>query len=159
MIRVDDPIIPYEGVGQIKLYSNPSDVIDYLEKTDTPYIMEKWSLENEGVKEDPDPWTIIDIKNIMRLFFASNNKLFKIALCQDYKGALPNGISLSSPFQEAMSIDSTLKFDDWDEIFISENGYFMETDVDNEAILNISIFIREMETSEFDNLEWQKNCK
>lgn len=157
MIDIKSPIIPYEGTEEIKLYTKIANVITYLKETDTPYKLEKWSLTDDGAEEDPDPWIIIDIEDIMRLYFASNDRLFKIVFLPKYKGSFPNGITTSIPFKKALALDPSLKFDDWDEIFISENGYFMETDYKNEKILNISIFIREMETPAFDNYEWQRS--
>ena len=35
------------------------------------------------------------------------------------------------PLDDAQKIDSTLTFDDWDEIFISANGYWVDYDEDN----------------------------
>lgn len=158
MINIEAPIIPYEGTEDIKLYSKIADMMNYLKDTDTPYSSEVWNIEDDELDgKDPDPWTIINIDDVMRLFFASNDKLFKIIFLPGYKGSFPNGITTSTPFKEALSIDPSLKFDDWEEKFFSDNGYFMETDYKDEKILNISIFIREMETPAFDNYEWQRS--
>lgn len=158
MIKLDAPIIPYEGIGDIKLYSCIDDIVSLLKNTNTPYTSEIWKLDDdEEDGPDPDPWTIIIIDNIAKLYFASNNILFKIIVLPDYKGTLLCKISATSTFSEAFAVDPTLKFDDWNEIYKSDKGYFMETDSKDEEILNLSIFIKEMETSAFENYEWQRS--
>ena len=89
------------------------------------------------------------------MFFAKNEKLFKIVFWDGYRGSLPNGISLNSSIEEAISKDSSLAFDDWNEIYLSDSGYWIEDDPETNRVLSISIFIKELlDDDNFDYCRW-----
>jgi hypothetical protein len=110
-----EEIIPYEGTDSIKLYQKIEEVKVVLQSAGISYREEIWSAEGETV---PNPWTVLVIDNIMSLFFAKNEKLFKMVFWEGYRGVLPNGISMESSMEEAISLDSSLSFDDWNEVYI-----------------------------------------
>ena len=87
----------------------------------------------------------------MTLYFAKN-QLFKICLCEDFEGKLPNGIHTGMNIKDAKKIAPTLERDeDWDEVFVSPDGYFLEYSNGDLNIIFITIFISEYITDEFEN--------
>lgn len=145
-------IIPYEGIDSIKLYEKIDDVRTILKAEQILYREEIWSAESETV---PNPWTVLIVDNIMSLFFAKNGKLFKIVFWEGYQGSLLNGISLNTSIEDAKKIDSSLQFDDWNEIYQSNNGYWIEDNIDTQTVLSISIFIKEiLDEDTFDYCNW-----
>ena len=148
----NETIIPYIGIESIKLYQKLNEIKSLLQSEGITYREEIWSAESETV---PNPWTVLVIDNIMSLFFAKNEKLFKIVFWEGYRGSLPNGISLSSSIEDAKIIDPSLRFDDWNEIYQSTNGYWIEDNIDTKTVLSISIFIEELlDEDTFDYCNW-----
>lgn len=148
----NETIIPFIGTDSFKLYQNIDETKEILKSSGVSFREEVWSSENETI---PNPWTVLIIDDVISLFFAKNNKLFKIVFWEGYKGSLPNGISLSTSIDEAKDIDSSLLFDDWNEIYQSEKGYWIEDNIDTKMVLSISIFIKELLDEEiFDYCEW-----
>ena len=150
MIDLTTPIIPYEGTGIFKLNSSLDEVKELLKEHDIIYDEE--TRINRYNSKDP-PWIIIEIENIMEFFFAKN-RLFKMILKGNFSGSLPNGINLDTTIDEAQKIDPNLIFDDWDEIFISDNGYWVDYDEDTKKICWITIFIPVLERDDFFEYNW-----
>lgn len=144
-------LMPFEGLGNIKLYSSVESVKKYLKMNNVNFTIEFQS--NKGC--DPEvPWTMIHINNSITLSFA-NDKLWQIFVEGAYEGHLYNGIKIGMSLDEAIKIDPSLKYDDWNEDFQSKNGYWLENDLDNNTILSISIFIKELQDEEtFFKYEW-----
>lgn len=96
MIDLTTPIIPYVGTGIFKLNASYDEVKSLLAEQNISYTEE--ILEATDV--DP-PWTVLVIckegsnpqHSAIELCFAKN-RLFKICLCEDFEGTLPNGICL-----------------------------------------------------------------
>ena len=128
MIDLTTPIIPYEGTGIFKLNSSYDEIKNFLQENNISY-KEEISQPNEI---DP-PWYIIGISkngskdDVISITFAKN-RLFRICLYEGFEGKLPNGIHIGMPLAEAQKIDPTLTFDDWEEMFVSKNGYWIEDD-------------------------------
>lgn len=149
---IRETIIPYVGIDSIKLYQNIAEVKSVLQISGIPFREEIWSAESETV---PNPWTVLVIDNVLSLFFAKNKKLFKMVFWEGYQGSLSNGISLGSSIEEAKSLDVSLSFDDWNEIYQSDNGYWIEDQVDAKTVFSISIFIKELlDDDGFDYCNW-----
>ena len=148
MIDLSTPIIPYVGTGVFKLDSYYDEIKSLLSEGNISY--EEKILEATDV--DP-PWTIIEIENVMELFFAKD-RLFKIILKGKFSGNLPNGISLDTTIDDAQKIDPTLAFDDWDEIYISNEGYWVDYDDDTRKLCWITIFIPALERDDFFEYKW-----
>ena len=143
MIDLTTPIIPYKGTGIFDLYGSYKDIKDKMQSQKIKYTEEVWK------ETDMDPsWTIINIGEDIELFFTLN-KLFKIVLMNNFKGSLPNGINMTTLIEDAKKIDPTLAFDNWDEIYISDNGYWIEDNLDTKKLLSISIFIREIDEDDY----------
>ncbi|HBL40724.1 MAG TPA: hypothetical protein DDY98_03810 [Ruminococcaceae bacterium] len=144
-------IKPYVGYGNIELMMNFDEVKNILSSEKTKYICEHWS--NKGCTPEV-PWDIIRIDNRISLFFAKD-KLFKIYFENYESGILDNGVSFNMEINMAKQIDSSIEYDDWEEEYISNNGYWLETDVKTERIISISIFIKEIEEDEeFYSYKW-----
>lgn len=152
MKLIESTIVPYEGIGEIKLYSVLSKVKQYLDDNNIKFTSEIWKAEEETI---PNPWTVLKIDNSIILYFAANDKLFKIYCTNDFKGSLTNGINLNTSIDDAKKIDNTLEYNDDGEDYESNNGYWVEDDLDNGKVLSITVFIKEiLDDNEFDKLEW-----
>lgn len=148
----DETIYPYKGISSISLYMNIDEVKDILDQDSVLFRIELWESSSETI---PNPWQVIVIDEKMSLFFAKNNKLFKIVFWSEYSGKLLNGLCTGMNINDAQKIDSTLVFDDWNEDYESQNGYWIEDDVETKKIMSISIFIKEMlDENSFDFCNW-----
>ena len=59
------------------------------------------------------------------------------------------------PIDEARKIDSSIRYDDWEEEYVSDNGYWLEDDPETHSIISISIFIKEVEDDNaFYSYQW-----
>ena len=147
-----EPLIPFEGTESFKLYQNIETVKKVLDANKVSYSIELWDSTYETV---PNPWKVIVIDNVISLFFAKNDKLFKIIAWPNYEGALPNGITTGMAMEEAKSLDDTLEYDDWNEVYLSKAEYWLEDDLDTKTVLSISIYIPELlDDDTFDYCEW-----
>lgn len=147
-----DNIIPYVGTENIKLYQTVDEIKSVLKENDVIYREEVWNSEYETV---PNPWTVLVIDGILSIFFAKNNKLFKLVFWEGYQGTLPNGIKTGMAIETAKTLDPSLAYDDWNEDYQSQNGYWLEDDPESGTVMSISIFIREILDEEtFDQCKW-----
>ena len=81
--------------------------------------------------------------------------MFKIYLENNFEGALENGISLGMSIKDACKIDPSISYDDWEEIYTSEQGYWLEDDIESAKIISITVFIKELENEDlFFRYEW-----
>ena len=56
---------------------------------------------------------------------------------------------------DAESLDPTLQYDDWEEVYASEQGYWLEDDVESGEVISITIFIKELlDDDVFFKYEW-----
>lgn len=147
-----ETLVPFEGTKSFRLYENIDVVKKVLENENVSYTIELWESDYETV---PNPWKVIVVENVVSLFFAKNDKLFKIIAWENYAGALPNGISTGMSMEEAKMKDNSLKYDDWNEDYSSQDGYWLEDNVDTNDVLSISIFIKEvLDEENFDYCNW-----
>ena len=112
---------------------------------------ENWP--NKGC--DPEvAWDIIRIDKNISLFFAKN-RMFKVYFENDFEGVLDNGISLGMIIKDAEILDPTIQYDDREEVYISEQGYWLEDDVESGEIISMTIYIKELEdTDSFFRYDW-----
>lgn len=143
MINITAPIIPFKGMGGINLYST----IDELQ----PILSDKKSKKTILNEE----WTRYDIgKSLMLFFHEKNRKLFKICTQEEYQGSLPNGIAVGTDEKEFLNLDETLSYDDFEEVWESKSGYYVETDVETDKAVWISIFVKELLEEDFELCNW-----
>jgi len=144
-------ITPYIGTDSIKFSMSFAEVRDYLKTQKTRFNIEHWP--NKGCTPEV-AWDIIHVGDFLSIFFAKG-KMFKMYFENSYTGALINGIRLGMSIDDAKTADSTIKYDDWEEEYVSENGYWFETDVETEAIISIAVFIKEVENDDiFYSYQW-----
>ena len=152
MIDINAPIVPFEGTERIKLYQSLDETKSFLSAEGIVYREEYWSAESETV---PNPWNVIVIDGIASLFFARNKKLFKIVFWENYQGALPNGVHTGMSMDDALNCDCSLRYDDWNEVYISDAGYWIEDNLETKQVMSISVFIKELlDDNSFDYCEW-----
>ncbi|MGP1413905.1 MAG: hypothetical protein ACTTID_02100 [Bacillales bacterium] len=151
MKLLEQNVRPFDGLDEIKLLSSLIDVKEYLKKHNISYVVKYQS--NKGCEPDI-PWTIIHVENSISLMFAKD-KLWQIYLEENYKGSLLNGIRIGMSLEEALKIDPSLKYNDWNEDFESLDGYRIEDNLDNNTVLSIAVFIKEaLDEEVFFKYEW-----
>ena len=144
---------PYVGIGDIKLMAKLDDVRAYFKANKIPHQMEVWP--HKGCTPEV-PWTILRVEGCLSFFFAKGF-LWKIEAENDYAGSLPNGIKIGMSLDEARRIDPSLNYDDWNEDWQSEQGYWIIDFVETGKIVYIGIFIKEvLDEDLFDAYEWAK---
>ena len=143
--------IPYKGFGDITFEMSFEEVKGLLRERHIQFNTECWA--NKGC--DPEvAWDIIQIGKSISIFFAKN-RMFKIYFENDFEGVLENGISLGMNIKDAEKLDPTIQYDDWEEIYTSEHGYWLEDDVESGEIISITIFIKELEDADvFFRYDW-----
>jgi hypothetical protein len=144
MIDINAPIIPWEGMAGIKLYSTINQFKDIIMEKSTKALL----LDNH--------WIRYEIENSIYLFFdIINGKLFKITTLSNYKGLLWDSIYVGMPKEEFLKIGSSFVYDDFEEVYVSESqGVFIETDVETNSAQWISVFVKELGTEEFAQSNW-----
>jgi hypothetical protein len=127
------PIIPFKECGGIKLYSTLEEVLNSIKSL-------------KIIKNDISCNFIrYDVEDCLMLFFyKKNNRLYKICTQKKYNGSLPNGIKVGMKEQEFCAIDNTLIYDDFEEIWESKLGYFIETECGTNEAVWISVFVKEL---------------
>ena len=147
-------ILPYIGFENYLFSKSFDEIHKYLKDSSKPYTIEHWP--NKGCTPEV-AWDIIRVGESISLFFAKGC-LFKIYFEGGFEGSLSNGIHLGQKIDEAIAIDKTLKYDDWEEEYISDLGYWLEDDVETGKILSMTIFIRALEDSDyFYSYNWCTN--
>ncbi len=144
-------IQPFVGIGDFTLLSPEKAVIETLKKNHVPFTKEIWDNSECTVKV---PWSIIRAEDSMSFFFA-NDKLFKIFVCDGFEGSLSNEISIGTNIEDAKTIDPTLKYDDWNEDWSSDCGYWLEDSPESNKVISITIFIKELLDDDlFEEYKW-----
>lgn len=141
MVNKNAEIIPYIGMGGVYLYRTIEELHNILQ-------------DNNAVKIDlHNGWTKYIIKDIMELYFCNkNNKLFKMNTLSGYKGKLFNNIYVGMSKKDLLATDKSFKYNDFDEVYESNKGVFIETDVIVDTVKYITVYIPEMEDEDFDNI-------
>lgn len=154
MIEFTTPILPYKGTGIFKLNAPYNEIKTLVTSSKVRYSETVFQPN----KIHPE-WYLIDIYNnskdfAINLAFAKN-RLFRITLGEDFKGALPNGIRTGMTIEEALSIDKKLWYnDDNDELYESPEGYWLDYYCANRKIFEITIFIPALERDDFFDYNW-----
>ena len=144
-------VIPYQGVDDITFNMSFNEVKDLLRRKGLKFHTEHWP--NKGCSPEV-AWDIIRLGDDISIFFAKN-RMFKIYFENNFDGSLSNGIALGMLIEDAEAIDPTIKYDDWEEVYTSKSGYWLEDDVESGRIITITIFIKELEDDEvFFKYEW-----
>lgn len=143
VLDINAPIIPYDGFGEIKLYSTRDELKDVLLLKDVEIV-----ILNEK-------WIRYDIQNCIELFFyLVNNKLFRITTLDNYKGKLFGKIGVGTTEEDLLNMEPSFIYDEFEEVWESSKGVFIEMDAETNKVKWISIFIPELNSDEFENCEW-----
>ena len=157
MKYLDNEIVkPVVGIGQIKLGMNYEDTIKVLKNNNIVYSM---GIDpNKGCTPEV-PWKKVFVKDYMVLWFAKD-VLWQISFEGEFKGSLENGIKIGTSIEDAQSIDDELEYDDWNEIWSSDNGYRLVNTVESNKVIIFSIFIKEvLDDDAFYSYNWVKDYK
>lgn len=143
LLDISAPIVPFEGLGGIKLYSTRDELKELLEKEDT---------KSEVIHND---WIRYDIQNSVELFFhLKNNKLFRITTLDNYQGKLFGRIGVGTTENELLEAEPSFIYDDFEEVWESEKGIFIETDAESNIVKWISVYIKELNNENFEDANW-----
>ncbi len=149
-------VIPYKGFDDITFHMSFRELRDLLKTRKIKHSIENWS--NKGCTPEV-PWDIIRIGKDISFFFAKG-RMFKIYFEHNFSESLDNGICLGMKIRDAERIDPSIRYDDWEEIYISDKGYWLEDNVDSGEIISLTIFIKELENEEiFFKYEWCDKSK
>ena len=143
LLDIFAPIVPFKGFGEIKLYNTRDELRELLEKED---------VELQIINND---WIRYDIQNSVELFFhRKNNKLFRITTLDNYQGKLFEKIGVGTTEKELLEIEPSFVYDDFEEVWESEKGVFIEMDAETNTVRWISVYIRELDDENFENANW-----
>lgn len=141
MIDIYAPIIPYESLGGIKLYSTMKEL---------KHIITGKNVTSRVIFNE---WICFDIDNFISLYFhLYNGKLYKICTLKNYKGKLFDKIYVGLPEEDILKVEPTFVFDDFEEVYETPKGAFVETL--GQKVEWISVFIRELDDEDFDEANW-----
>ena len=143
LLDIRAPIVPFKGFGKIKLYSTRNQVQELLEGK---------AVKSEIINND---WIRYDIQNSIELFFhLKNNKLFRITTLDNYKGKLFGKIGVGTTEKELLEADPSFVYDDFEEVWESKKGVFVEMDAETNTVRWISVYIKELNDENFEEANW-----
>ena len=143
MLDIYAPIIPYEGLGGLRLYSTIEELLPVLNGLE---ITVDKSYYN---------WIRYDIKDTVSLFFHNKNrKLWKLSALDNYKGKLFGKIGIGTTEEQLVALEPSFAFDEFEEVFESPKGIFIESYADNLQIFSISVYIKELNDPDFEEARW-----
>lgn len=143
MVDLNAPIIPWEGMGGIKLYSHINELYNAIQQSkQEPSLIGKFLLKYE-IEDSVDLW-----------FNVVNGKLFKITALKNYTGKLMENICIGMPIDEVLKIEPSFEYDDFEEVYCSPKGIYIETDPVKHTVLWISVYINEIDNEDFESGNW-----
>ena len=145
-----ESIIPYQGIKSLKLGMTLSEVRAYLKQNKIPFNQ---TMDSNKNCTPPIPWVYITIDSSLSLSFVKDI-LFEMSFEANCTGRLPNGIGIGDDMKKLEALEPNLEFDDDDECFVSENGYWIIDDIDSGKIQTITIFLKEVDSDNFFDYEW-----
>src|SRR5205807_1175888 len=83
-----------------------------------------------------------EIKDSVVIWFnLMNSKLFKITALENYTGKLFGEISIGMHIDDVLKLEPSFVYDDFEEVYCSSKGIYIETDPVEHTVLWISIYI------------------
>lgn len=67
----------------------------------------------------------------------------------DCEAKLPNGIKVGISIEKSKEIDKTLSYDDFNEVYLSFNGYCLESNPKTNNVFSIQVFVKENDYEDF----------
>lgn len=143
MVELNAPILPWEGIGGLKLYSHISKFIPLLAQQNVKEkLLGKYLIRYE-INNSIDLW-----------FNVINGKLFKITALSNYTGALFEKITIGMHINEVLKIEPSFIYDDFEEVYCSYKGIYIETDPTTNTVLWISVYVKEVDNEDFELGNW-----
>ena len=139
VIKLNAPIVPWKGMGGIKLYTHISDLFNLIEQAEEPLPAGNYLMRYE-------------IKDSVYLWFnIVNGKLFKITALKNYTGSLFGKIKVGMDIDEVLKLEPSFVYEDFEEVYCSPKGIFIETDPVEHTVLWISVYIKELDYDDDDD--------
>lgn len=85
------------------------------------------------------------------LFF---QEVINITTLENYKGKLFGKIGVGTTEEELLQYESSFVYDDFEEVWESEKGVFIEMDAETNKAKWISVYIKEMDLDNFNDCNW-----
>lgn len=143
MVLLNAPIVPWEEMGGVKLYSHISEFYDIINNINDADALLGKSLVRYEIKDEVCLW-----------FNLFNGKLFKITALKNYTGKLFDVIYIGMPIDRVLEIEPSFEYDDFEEVYCSSKGIYIETDPVENTVLWISVYIKEIDNEDFDKGNW-----
>ncbi|CAM4448375.1 hypothetical protein [Paenibacillus tarimensis] len=143
MVLLNAPIIPWKGLGGLNLYSHISEYYSIIKNLKEADALLGKSLVRYEIKDEVILW-----------FNIFNGKLFKITALKNYTGKLFDVIHIGMPIDEVLEIEPSFEYDDFEEVYCSPKGIYIETDPIEHTVLWISVYIKEIDNEDFDKGNW-----
>ena len=142
-IDLNAPIIPFKGLGGIALYTSKNVLNQFLTaKNAIPRMLFEDTIRYE-------------IKDEFLLFFSTvNDKLYKLTATGNYKGTVFGKIKIGMTEEELLEAEPSFVYDDFEEVWISDKGIFIEMDPETNKVMWISVYIPELDTEDFEKGNW-----
>lgn len=136
MLDLNAPILPWEGIGGINLKDHIKNFFDMVEINALPEKKSKL-ICNTLVR--------YELQDSLFLWFnLINGKLYKITALGDYKGMLLGKIHIGMQIEEAIKIEPSIKYDEFEEVYESSKGFYIEIEQENGTIQWISVYAQEL---------------
>ena len=141
-IDINAPIVPFEGMGGVKLYSSEEQI--------------QPMLDGYQVKIDRYSGRIrYQVGDLLYLtFLKKNGKLFSITTLDGYKGKLWDKIGTDTVEKTLLSLDDSFVWDDWEEVWQSPKGVIIEGYDGTGLCTWISVYVKEMLEPDFEKGKW-----
>jgi hypothetical protein len=143
LVDLNAPIVPWKGMGNIELYSHLKDFYEYINKS-RPKILTVGMFDVR-----------YEIENQVDLWFSIlNGRLWKVTALKDYKGKLFDNIHIGMHIDDVLKIEPSFEYDDFEEVYYSPKGIFIETDPVEHTVLWISVYVKELDNEDFERGNW-----
>jgi hypothetical protein len=130
-------------MGNMKLYSHVSDFYQTIEQLGgQPKFLGKFLMRYE-LSDSIDLW-----------FNILNGKLFKITALRNYTGKLFDKIGIGMHIDDVLKLEPSFVYDEFEEVFCSPKGIYIETDPVENTVLWISVYIKEIDNNDFEKGNW-----
>lgn len=143
MVLLNAAIVPWEEMGGIKLYSHISEFYEIISNLNDSDALLGKSLVRYEIKDEIHLW-----------FNLFNGKLFKITTLKNYTGKLFDVIYIGMPIDRVLEIEPSFEYDDFEEVYCSPKGIYIETDPVKNTLLRISVYIKEIDDEDFEKGNW-----
>ena len=100
-------------------------------------------------------WIQYNIQDTIELLFhMKNDKLFRITTLEKYQGKLFGKIGIGITEYELLKAEPSFVYDDFEEVWESARGAFIEMDAETNTVKWISVYIKELADEEFEEAKW-----